>query len=88
MFKKELTSSKNEFKKIRQVNEKLQQEINELKTINETISFQRRKRSFRLISFIENERYDILNTNVSISTKKSTKHFNFESFINLREDFK
>ena len=39
VFKKKLTSSKNEFKKIRQINEELQQEINELKTINKTISF-------------------------------------------------
>ena len=30
---------KNEFKKIRQVNEELQQEISELKVINETILF-------------------------------------------------
>ena len=88
MFKKKLTSSKNEFEKIQQVNEKLQQEVNELKTINETISFQRRKRSLCSISPAENERHDILNTNVSISTKKSTKHFNFESFINRRENFK
>ena len=82
MFKKKLTNLKNEFKKIRQINEKLQQEINELKTINETISFQRRKRSFYSISFIKSECHDILNTNVSISMKKSTKHFDFESFIN------
>ena len=88
MFKEKLTSSKNEFKKIRQINEKLQQEINELKAINETISFQRRRRLFRSISSAESERHDILNTNVSISTKKSTKHFNFESFISRREDLK
>ena len=88
MFKEKLASSKNEFKKIRQVNEKLQQKINELKTINEITSFQRRRCSFRSISFAESERHDILNTNVSISTKKSTKHFNFKSFISRREDFK
>ena len=88
VFKKKLISSKNEFEKIRQVNEELQQEINELKAINKTTSFQRRRRSFRSISFAENERHDILNTNVSISTKKSTKHFNSESFISRRENFK
>ena len=88
MFKKKLTSLKNEFKKIRQVNEKLQQKINELKTINKTNSFQRRKYSLRSISFIESERHDILNTNVSILIKKSTKHFNLKSFINCRKDFK
>ena len=88
MFKEKLTSSKNEFKKIRQINEKLQQEINELKTINETISFQRRKRSSRSISSVENERHDISDTNVSILTKKSTKHFDSEFFISRREDFK
>ena len=75
-------SLKNEFKKIRQINEKLQQEVNELKTINEIILFQHRKCLFRSISFIESKRHDILNTNVSILTKKSTKHFNFKSFIN------
>ena len=88
MFKKKLINSKNEFKKIRQINEKLQQEINELKTINETILFQRRRRSFHLISFIENERHDISNMNVSILIRKSTKHFNSEFFINRQEDFK
>ena len=41
MFKKKLASSKNELKKIRQINEELQQEVNELKIINEIISFQR-----------------------------------------------
>ena len=88
MFKKKLTSSKNEFKKIRHVNEKLQQEVNELKAINEAISFQRRKCSFRSISFAENERHNISSTNVSILTKKLTKHFDFESFINCREGLK
>ena len=39
VFKKKLTNLKNEFKKIRQINEKLQQEVNELKTINKAISF-------------------------------------------------
>ena len=82
MFKEELTSSKNEFEKIRQVNKKLQQKVNELKTINKIILFQHRKHSFHSISFVESERHDILNTNVSISTKKSTKHFDFEFFIN------
>ena len=79
---------KNEFKKIRQINEKLQQEISELKTINKIILFQRRKRSFHSISFIENERHNILNTNISISTKKLTKHFDFEFFINHRKNLK
>ena len=88
MFKEKLTSSKNEFEKIRQTNKELQQKVNELKTINEAISFQRRRRSFRSNSFVENKRYDILNTNVSISIKKSIKHFDFEFFINRREDFK
>ena len=88
MFKKKLMNSKNELEKIRQINEKLQQKINELKTINEAISFQRRRRSFRSISFVENERHDILNTNVLISTRKSTKHFDLEFFINRRKDFK
>ena len=88
VFKKKLASSKNKFKKIRQVNEKLQQEINELRTINETISFQRRRRSSRLISSAENERHDIFNTNVLISTRKSTKHLDFKFFINRRKDFK
>ena len=45
MFKEKLASSKNELEKIRQINEKLQQEVNELRTINEIISFQRRRRS-------------------------------------------
>ena len=88
MFKKKLTSSKNELKKIRQVNEELQQEVNELRTINETISFQRRRRSSRLISLVESERHDTLSTNVSISTRKSTKHFDFESFISRWEGLK
>ena len=66
----------------------MQQEINELKTINKTILFQRRKRSFHLISSVENKRHDISDTNVSILIKKSTKYFNSESFINCREDFK
>ena len=88
MFKEKLMSSKNEFKKIRQVNEELQQEVNKLKTINETILFQRRRRSSRSISSAENERHDISDTNVSISIKKSTKHFDSESFISRREDFK
>ena len=39
VFKEKLTSLKNEFKKIRQVNEELQQEVSELRAINETISF-------------------------------------------------
>ena len=88
VFKEELASSKNKLKKIRQVNEELQQEISELKTINKTISFQRRRRSFRSTSPAESERHDISDTNVSISTRKSTKHFNFESFISCREDLK
>ena len=88
MFKEKLASSKNKFKKIRQVNEELQQEINELKTINKTISFQRWRRSFRSISFVENERHDIFDTNVSISTRKSTKHFDFKSFISRRKNLK
>ena len=88
VFKEKLTSSKNEFEKIRQVNEKLQQEVNELKTINKTISFQRQRCSSRSISSVENERHDILDTNVSISTRKSTKHFDSEFFINRRKDFK
>ena len=88
MFKKKLISSKNELEKIRQINEELQQKINELKTINETISFQRQKRLFRSISFIENEHHDISNINVSILIRKSTKHFNFKFFINRRKDFK
>ena len=88
MFKEELTSSKNEFKKIRQVNEELQQEINKLKTINKTISFQRRRCSFRSISPAESECHDTSSTNVSILTRKSTKHFDFELFISCREDFK
>ena len=88
VFKKKLASSKNEFKKIRQVNEKLQQEINELKTINKTIFFQRHKRSFHSFSFVESARHDISNTNISISTKKSTKHLDFKSFINRRENLK
>ena len=86
--KEELASSKDELKKIRQVNEKLQQEVNELKTINKTISFQRRRRSSRSISSAESERHDTLNTNASISTRKSTKHFDSESFISRREDLK
>ena len=88
VFKEKLANSKNEFKKIRQVNEELQQEVNELKTINEIISFQRRKCSFRSISSAESERHDIFDTNVSISTRKLTKHFDSESFINYRKDFK
>ena len=88
VFKEKLTSSKNKFEKIRQVNEELQQEVNELKTINEAISFQRRKRSSRSILFAESERHDISNTNVSTSTRKSTKHFDFKFFISRREDFK
>ena len=88
MFKKKLTSSKNEFKKIWQVNEKLQQEINELKIVNKIIFFQRRKRSFRSFSSAENACYDTSNMNILISTKKLTKHFDFESFINCRENFK
>ena len=86
--KEKLASSKNELKKIRQVNEELQQEINELKTVNKIISFQRRRRSSRSTSSAENERHDISDTNASISTRKSTKHFDFESFISRREDFK
>ena len=88
VFKKKLASSKNEFEKIRQINEKLQQEVNELRAINETISFQRRRRSFRSISPVESERHNIFDTNVSISTRKSTKHFDFKSFISRREGFK
>ena len=86
--KEKLTSSKNELEKIRQVNEELQQEVNELRTINEIISFQRRKRSSRSISLAESERHDISDTNVSISTRKSIKHFDSESFISRREGSK
>ena len=39
VFKEKLTSSKNELEEIQQVNKELQQEVNELKTINEAISF-------------------------------------------------
>ena len=74
MFKEKLVNSKNKFEKIRQINEELQQEINELKTINEIISFQRRRCSFRLISFVESERHNISNTNALILIRKSTKH--------------
>ena len=88
VFKKKLANSKNELEKIRQVNEKLQQKVNELKTINEIILFQRRRHSSRSISPVENECHDISNTNVSILTRKSTKHFNFEFFINRRESLK
>ena len=66
----------------------MQQEVDELKTINEATSFRRQKRLFRSFSFVENARHDILNTNISILTKKSMKHFDFESFINRRKDFK
>ena len=38
VFKEELVSSKNEFEKIRQAHEELQQEVNELKAVNKTIS--------------------------------------------------
>ena len=88
VFKKKLISSKNELEKIRQVNKELQQKINELRIINEITSFQRRKCSFRSISFAESERHNISDTNVSISTRKSTKHFDSKSFISRREDFK
>ena len=86
--KEKLTSSKNKLEKIRQVNEELQQEVNELKAINETISFQRRRRSFRSTSLVENERHDISSTNASTSTRKSTKHFDLEFFINRRKGLK
>ena len=79
---------KNKFKKIRQINEKLQQEVNKLKIIIETIFFQRRKRSFRFFSFAERTRQNTSNTNISILTKKSTKHFNFKFFINRRKNLK
>ena len=88
VFKEKLTNSKNEFKKIRQVNEELQQEVNELRTVNKTILFQRQRRSFRSISFAESKRHNIFDTNVSISTRKSMKHFDSEFFISRREDFK
>ena len=88
VFKEKLASSKNKLEKIRQVNEKLQQEVNELKIVNETIFFQCRKCSFCFFSSAENARHDILNTNISILIKKLTKHFNFESFISRRKDFK
>ena len=88
VFKKKLASSKNKFEKIRQVNEKLQQKINELKTVNKATSFQHQKRSSRSISLAENERHDISDTNASISIKKSTKHFNLEFFISRQESFK
>ena len=88
MFKKKLASAKNEFKKIRQINEKLQQEVNELKTINEIIFSQRQRRSFRSFSFVERTRWNTSNTNISISTKKSTKHLDFKFFISRRKDLK
>ena len=88
MFKEKLISSKNEFEKIRQVNKELQQEVNELRTVNETTSSQRRKRSFRSISSVESERHDILNTNVLILTKKSIKHLDSEFFISRRKGLK
>ena len=88
VFKEELTSSKNELKKIRQAHEELQQEVNELRTINKTISSQRRRRSLRSTSLAESERHDISSTNVSISTKKLTKHFDSEPFISRREGLK
>ena len=88
MSKEELASSKNELEKIRQVNKELQQEINELRTIDKTISSQRRKRSFRSTSSAESERHNISDTNVSISTRKSTKHFDFKSFISRRKGLK
>ena len=88
VFKEKLASSKNELKKIRQAHKKLQQKINELRTINKTISFQRWRRSFRPTSPVESERHDIPSTNVSISTRKSTKHLDSESFINRREGLK
>ena len=88
VFKEELTSSKNELKKIRQVNEKLQQEVSELKTVNKTIFFQRRRRSFHSFSSAERTRRNTSDTNTSISTKKSTKHLDSESFISRRKSFK
>ena len=88
VFKEKLTNAKNKFKKIRQINEEAQQKINKLKTINETIFFQRRRRSFHSFSFVERTRQNTSNTNTSISTKKSTKHFNFKFFINRRKNLK
>ena len=86
--KEKLISSKNEFKKIWQTHEELQQEVNELKAVNKTTSSQRRKCSFRSTSPAESERHDISNTNASILTRKSTKHLDFKSFISRREDLK
>ena len=88
VFRKKLASSKNELEKIRQVNEKLQQEINELKTVNETIFFQRRRRLPRSFSPVERTRRDTSNTNILISTKKSTKHFDLKLFISRRKNLK
>ena len=39
VFKEKLISSKNELKKIRQVNQELQQKVSELRTINKTNLF-------------------------------------------------
>ena len=86
--KEKLINSKNKCKEIRQVNKELQQKINELKTVNKIISFQRQRCLLRSISSAESERHDTSDMNVSISTRKSTKHFNFESFISCRKGLK
>ena len=88
VFKKKLISSKDEFKKIRQVNKELQQEINEMKIVNKIIFFQRRKNSFRFFLFAENARHNISNINILILTRKSRKHFDFEFFINCQKNLK
>ena len=87
-FKEKLISLKNKFNKIRQVNEQLQQKVNKLRTINEITLFQRRRHSLRLFSLAESTRYDISNTNILISPRKSIKDFDSELFINCREDLK
>ena len=87
-FKEKPFSSKNELNEIEQINEKLQQKINELKTINETILFQCRRYSFYSFSSAESPRHDILNINTSTSTKKLIKYFDLKFFISCREDLK
>ena len=86
-FKKKSINSKNELDKIQQVNEKLRQKLNKLKTINRTILFYYRKYLFRSFLSIESTYHRTLSINNSISVKKSTKHFDSEFFISYREDF-
>ena len=88
VFKEKLASAKNELKEFWQINEKLQQEVNELRTVNEKIFSQCRKCLSRFLSPAERTRRNTLNINISISTKKLTKHFDFKSFINRWESFK